>query len=101
MNDFPRMIYKAGGPEQIHGGRFHTLIVHDADEMDAALSAGWSMTTPEAVDAAKPQTEAIPDDDSAPTRAELKRKADELGLQYPANIPTERLAAMVEAALKV
>lgn len=51
MNDFPRMIYKAGGTEEIHGGRFSTLIVHDADELAAALAGGWSLTTPEALEA--------------------------------------------------
>lgn len=99
--DFPRMLYRAGGTEEIHGGRFTTLIVHDANELDAALADGWFMTTPEAVDAAKPAAiGTIPDDDAAPTRDELKRKATELGLTFAGNITTDKLAALVEAALK-
>jgi len=107
MNDFPRMLYCAGGAEEIHGGRFATLVVHDVDELDAALASGWFMTTPEAKAAAEkpvssaPTTAAttIPDDNAQPTRDELKRKADELGLTYAGNISNANLAALVEAAL--
>jgi hypothetical protein len=29
-NEFPRMVYQAGGHEEIHGGKFSTHIVHGA-----------------------------------------------------------------------
>jgi hypothetical protein len=93
------MLYKAPGPHEIHGGRFDYTIVVD-DQIEATLAAGWYLTTTEA----KAAHQAALQDaaDNAPsTRDELKRKADELRLQYPANIPTDRLAAMVDAALKV
>lgn len=111
MNKFPRMLYKHGGPEEIHGGRFHTRIVQDQDEQDAALADGWYKTTPDAKDAAKVSSEAAKQkaagagnsagqaDNAPPTRDELKRKADDLGLSYPSNISTEKLAALVDAAL--
>ncbi len=109
-NEYPRMMYKAGGGEQIHGGRFSTLIVHDQDELETALAGGWSRTTPEAVEAARPAKPAPDpaassggkpevDDDAPPTRDELKQKANELGLTYAGNISTEKLAALVETAL--
>ena len=47
------MLYKAPGPEPIHGSFLATTIV-DADEegaIDAALAEGWFLTTPEAVEA--------------------------------------------------
>lgn len=99
MNNFPRMVYKHGGPEEIHGGRFSTLIVTDADELDAALAAGWALTTPEAKEAAEKLAGGGAADNAPPTRDELKRKADELGLTYAGNISTEKLSALVEAAL--
>lgn len=102
-NQFPRMLYKAGGAEEIHGGKFTTLIVHDADEQEAALAGGWSLTTPEALEAAKPKAPEgdghQPDDDAPPTRDELKAKAAELGLTYPGNISNAKLGEMIEAAL--
>ena len=107
MNEYPRMLYRAGGAEEIHGGRFATLIVHGDDELAAALAEGWSMTTPEAkAAAAKPAPDAstatatnLPDDNEPPTRDEMKRKADELGLTYPGNISNANLATMIEAKL--
>jgi hypothetical protein len=107
-NDFPRMVYKAGGTEEIHGGKFSTHIVHDAAQLDAALAGGWSKTTAEALDAAKPKASTgtggdagggKPDDNAPPTRDELKQKADELKLTYPGNISNAKLAEMIDAAL--
>jgi hypothetical protein len=93
------MLYKAPGPHEIHGGKFDYTIVDD-DQIEATLADGWYLTTIEAKEA---HQAALQDaaDNAPPTRDELKRKADELKLQYAANIPTDRLAAMVEAALKV
>lgn len=99
MNDFPRMIYKAGGPEEIHGGRFHTHIVHDADELYAALAAGWFMTTPEAADAATPKPKEVADDNAPATRAELEQKATELGIEFSPRIGDAKLAERIDAAL--
>lgn len=109
-NLFPAMLYKYPGPHEIHGDKFDYTIAADEDEANEALAAGWHVTTDEAKAAAEapavepqnaPQNipETIPVDDSAPTRDELKQKADELGIDYPKNIPTERLSELVEAAL--
>jgi hypothetical protein len=99
MNDFPRMIYKTGGPEEIHGGRFHTLIVHGADELDAALAAGWFLSTPEAAEAAAPKATTMPDDNAPASRAELEQKATELGIEFSPRIGDVKLAERIEAAL--
>lgn len=105
MNDFPRMVYKHGGPHDIHGSKFDTHIVHDVDELDAALAGGWHKTTPEAKAATmKPSTPAAsstaPHDDNAPpTRVELEQKARELGIDFSANIGDKKLAERIDAAL--
>lgn len=47
------MLYKAPGPEPIHGAFLATTIV-DADEegaIEAAQAEGWFLTTPEAIEA--------------------------------------------------
>lgn len=106
MNDFPRMIYQAGGNEEIHGGRFATHIVNDQEELDAALAGGWYLTTTEAKAAAeKPVASAaapgaaIPDDNAPPTRAELEAKAVELGIEFSPRIGDAKLAERIEAEL--
>ncbi len=50
-NEYPKMLYKEGGVEEIHGGHFNTLSVQDPDEESAALSDGWFLTTDEAREA--------------------------------------------------
>lgn len=55
------MLYKAPGPEPIHGAYLATTIV-DADEegaIDAALAEGWFLTTPEAIEAYEAEKAAI------------------------------------------
>lgn len=104
MNEFPRMMYQAGGPEAIHGGHFSTLVVHDATELDAALAGGWHLTTPEALaaNAPKPDLDALAfnvDDDAPPTRAELEAKARELGVEFTARLGDAKLAERIAAAL--
>lgn len=99
--EYPKMLYMAGGSEEIHGGKFATTIVHDASEEDAALADGWHRTTTEAADADKAAPAAGgQDDDAPPTRDELKAKAAELGLEYPGNISNAKLAELVANALK-
>lgn len=110
-NEFPRMVYQAGGTEEIHGGCFATKIVNDQDELDAALADGWHLTTPEATKAASSAGGKLEtgnagaaggegqDDNAPPTRDELKAKATELGLTFPGNISNAKLAEMIDAAL--
>lgn len=112
MNKFPKMLYKFPGIEPIHGDHFATLIVNDEAEQEAAAQEGWEETTTNAkrraedpppqpaptpvVQVEQPQ-EVIPDND-APDRDALKAEATALGLEFPKNVPTERLAEMVAEA---
>lgn len=101
-NEFPRMIYRAGGNEEIHGGRFDTRIVRDVDEQDAALLDGWSLTTDAAREAARPAAApvaVIPDDNAPPTRAELEQKAAELGIEFSPRIGDAKLAERIAEKL--
>ena len=92
LDQFPQMVYKAGGPEEIHGGQFSTLIVGDAGALEAALADGWHETT---VLAAAP----VDPDEGAPTRAELEQKAGELGIKVDGRWSDKRLSAEIDAKL--
>lgn len=118
-NDLPRMLYKAGGPEHIHGAFFTTLVVGTEDEQTAALADGWYMTTPDALEAeaaaraqaAQAQAEAAAaaeaaaklaeqaKDNAPPTRPELEAKATELGIAFKPQTSDKKLAEAIAAKL--
>jgi hypothetical protein len=129
MDQFPQMLYKAGGPEQIHGGNFSTLDVRNADEHAAALDAGWCETTTQALeaqqaaaaaaaaaaavaavaavaaaDAADAAAEAAKLAEqnavnAAPTREQLEKQATDLGVEFSPNIGDKKLAERIAAKL--
>lgn len=104
MNEYPRMMYRAGGTEEIHGSRFHTRIVANVDEQDAALIDGWSLTTDAARAAAAPKSAATEHkddahDDAPPTRAELEQKARELGIEFSPRLGDAKLAERIAEKL--
>lgn len=102
MDRFPQMLYRAGGSEEIHGGKFATLIVADESTLSAALADGWRETTGAALDAvqsAKVDTPP-PDDDAPPLRSELEQKAGELGIKFDGRTTDKRLAAAIAEKLK-
>lgn len=92
---YPVMLYKLGGPHEIHGGKFDTLIARDEAEKDAAQSAGWRLTTDEAREHAP-----VPSDDVPATRAELEAKADELGIKHDKRTSDAKLSAKIAAELR-
>lgn len=108
MNEFPRMLYKAGGAVEIDRANFSTIIVSDEDELDAAQAEGWALTPGEAKDleaeakaaATAPVAPAPEPADQADelTRDEMKAKADALGLTYAHNISNVKLAELLDAA---
>jgi hypothetical protein len=108
MDQFPQMLYKAGGPEQLHGGSFSTLAVHNADEHAAALDDGWCETTPQALEAQKAAADADADAaklaeqaavSAAPTREQLEKQATDLGVEFSPNIGDKKLAERIAAKL--
>lgn len=99
MNNHPKMMYRAGGSEQIHGGNFSTHIVNNADEEEAALADGWHLTTPDAKAAHKAEAGKEEEEERPATHAELKQKAAELGLTFAHNTSKVTLTEMIEQAL--
>lgn len=108
-NQFPQMLYKAGGPEQIHGGNFSTLIVEDSEQFDAALADRWAERTDSAVElrdqaiaASKVAvaSESTADSNKAPTREELEQKATQLGIEFSARVSDKKLRDLIAATLE-
>lgn len=103
MNEYPRMLYKAGGTVEIDRANFSTSIVHDDDELAAAQDEGWALTPGEAKDLEADAKAAVaapaqPDQADEMTRDEMKAKADSLGLTYAHNISNVKLAELLAAA---
>lgn len=107
MSLFPRMLYQVGGPYEIHGGMYDYLIVQSEEELTVALANGWHMTTDEArtADSALKMHRLVPElvvppDDAPPTRAELEKKARELGIVFDGRTRDAKLASRIEEALR-
>ena len=114
-NEFPKMLFRAGGAEPMHGGHFSTLIVNDEAEEGAALADGWFLTTTEATEAdAAAKAKALADAEAAtaaaaqaatdasaqPTRAELEQKATELGLTFDGRTSDRKLRDLIAAEVE-
>ena len=96
--EFPRLVFKNGGPHQRPGGFYDHTPVENEAEYEAALKAGWFGTMPEAL--APPPVAALPPaDDAPPTRAELEAKAKELHIEFSPKIGDAKLAERIQAAL--
>ena len=94
--EFPTLVFKKGGAHQRKGGTFSYLGINDAEALEAALSAGWFKTIEE-LDA--PVVVKV-DEDSPPTREELIAKCNELGIKFHHKAGNDKLAALIEEALK-
>lgn len=96
MDKFPMMVYKAPGPEFLHGfdvGLKTELALHEEDLVEAKKQ-GWFETTTEAVEAFQKV------DDSPATRTELETKARELGIKFDEFTTDADLSAAIDADLK-
>lgn len=94
---FPRLVFRSPGPHQCQGGTYAYASVADQEQFGAHVADGWHATLPEAL--VPPTPKGITPLDEPPTRDELKRKAVELGLTHAPNIPSAKLAEMIDAAL--
>jgi hypothetical protein len=103
MDQFPQMLYRAGGPELFEGSRFSTVIVQDESELEAAMAGGWHETWAAAklADLPEPPPAPAPEEDSIkpPTRDELEQKAKELGIAFHHNTGDKKLADLIAAKL--
>jgi hypothetical protein len=78
-----------------------TIYVED-DEVPAMLKAGWHVSIQAAWEArgVVQQAPETPADDAPPTRAEMERKAAELGIKVDRRWGDSTLAARIAEALK-
>ncbi len=98
MLEFPRMIYRAGGPHNCEGILCEYRMVESAEAFEQAHADGWRLTHTEAGEAAKPAPEPVaevPDDNAPPTRAEMLQRAEELGIKVDKRWSDKRLAEAI------
>lgn len=83
----PRGINTVGGPVLIEPGQTADVEV-SAAELKVAKATGWFVFEGEAKS-----------NEADTEREDLKKRADELGIDYAKNIPTDKLKEMVDAKL--
>jgi len=100
--EFPRFVYKDGGPIERAGGSYDFLHVNDEDEFSQALSNGWHEGLLEAIEANRnqPTHPIVPRDDEPPTREEIEAKLTELGVRFHHKTGDAKLAEMLKKALE-
>lgn len=100
--EFPTALYRCPGLHQCPGGTFSCIGAEDEEQYAARIAEGWFPTMPEAMagKAVAPQVAAAQTIEApAPLdRDALKAEATALGLDFPKNIPTERLSEMIAEA---
>lgn len=97
--EFPVAVFKDKGPHQRPGGTFADRAAKSAEELEELLADGWHLTLLEAI-GEKIADIKEPGSNLPPTLDELKAKATDLKLEFPANIGIKKLQAMVDEALK-
>lgn len=99
--NFPRMLFQVGDQEEMHGGRFNYILVHDNDALEAMIDSGWYMTTCHAKEAAgKPvqavaETVAIGEDGALLDRSALEARATELGVKFDGRTSDRKLNTLI------
>lgn len=105
--EFPRLVYRLGGPWALEAGSFSVQEVADEAALASAQAEGWHLDQYAALDAqreaeAKADQDAAEDsstDDSAKaTREELEAKAKELGIPFGPKVSDRKLSALIAAA---
>lgn len=99
---YPTIYYKTPGPYQGNGCTYGTIGVENEDQAKQLRAQGWFATYPEATEkkAASPAPEVPASDDNAPpTREELEKKAEELGIKFDGRTSDEKLAKKIEDAI--
>lgn len=98
MDQFPQMLFRAGGTEPMHGGNFFTRIVRGEEELAEALAAGWFESTTAATagneaaaQVAPTAASETPADDAPPTREEMEQQAAKLGIKVDGRWSDQRL----------
>jgi len=95
--EFPRIVYRAGGPWALESGAYSVRQVDSAEELQAAQADGWHLDQYAAKAAAEAPAEESPAE-SAPTRADMEAQAAAKGLKFDGRTTDKKLAAMIAAA---
>lgn len=101
MTTFPVHVYKSPGIYPARGGKTYNLeSVANEEELEAMQDKGWHLSRADALNPPKVEQKATePDDEGAPTRAELEQKATELGLKFDGRTSDGKLGKMIAEAL--
>lgn len=98
---FPTVVYRSPGAHQCPGSTYSYKAAADDAELSALLDSGWFCTLPEALTGKPAEGLAEdPDDDSAPTRAELETMASELGIRFDGRTTDAGLLKKINAELE-
>lgn len=89
---FPNLAYKCPGQHACPGGTFDYLQVKTKEDLEAALDSGWSSTLQIACGDGKEPTE----DTDPPTREEILRQCDNLGIHYKKSTPSKNLLELIK-----
>lgn len=104
MDELSVLVYRGYGQHQRKGGGFSFEHAETQKELDGLLGAGWFATLPEAIEAHdNPKKEeekpAAVDNKSAPTRAEMELKANELGIKFDGRTKDAKLLILINEKL--
>ena len=98
--EFPRLVYKAPGPNSMQGGTYASMLVTDHEELKDSFRKGWFATLPEAVEGKHViDDETELDDDAPPSREEMEEKARELGIKFDGRTGDKTLLKRINEAL--
>lgn len=99
MPKFPCHVFKSPGPHYGPNGKTYSYAgAADQAQFDALMAKGWKDSLQVAcgmVAEPEPVIAAVPDDNVAPTRAELEQKATEMGLRFDGRTTDAKLARMI------
>ena len=96
--NFPRLVYKSAAVHQL---------AKTQEEFNAFRKEGWFATVPEAIAGKHDEPLEESGDDSEndevapPTRAELEKKAKELGIKFDGRTSDEKLFKLITDALEL
>ena len=91
MKHYPKMLYRAHGPEMIDGVACEMLTVADEAAQEVAAADGWAESLDDLL---------APVEEPAPTAREvLEQQADGLGIKFDGRTGDKKLAALIAEKL--
>ena len=105
---YPTLVFKKNNVHPDHGRPYAFKQVWNDFDREALLGAGWFATMKEALSGKREQVQKetpkvdtpVPDDNAAPTRAELEAKAKELGIGFDGRTSDAKLLKRINHHLE-